>query len=332
MATIKDAFNRAFAQAQRVRTRPIVAESDSDSAEEASKKELQKTKERLDRGKGGNKSNRHKRGSEQYRVRHKIRRVTVNSKTNPEILSLNQNMVGTPSESKEMLVAESYFVNQRNTDLLKGGSNAHLSPHHHPFVRALLLKPREQMFDIQTCKLVDQVFPTLEVVHRQYEEGYLREPLDGERACVFGSKCEGLQIRTNTAGHGGFILREFLLPSEQKEYERTGKYPAEVRMCLMCKRKEIARAFVNVRADWLSMRTDSILQDYRNVVEVEGEYCLKDCILTRRHAYEGVVLPIVMHIQTAYEMKTINGVRHYVQWRMGYPDTNEHFLFSAPSH
>lgn len=324
-----EAFERAYAQRRRVSARTAVVESDSDSAEEASKKEVEKSKERQDRGRG--KGHKAKRTGAPYRVRHKIRKVAVNSTTNPEILSLTQNMIGTPSDSKELMVAETYFVNQRNADPLKSGKT-HLPPQQYPFVRAILLRQPEPMFDMQSFNLVDQMFPTLEVVPRQYEEGFLREPLEGERPCLFGNECEGLQIKTNTAGEGGFILREFLLPSELKEYERTGKYPEESRMCLMCKRKEIARAFVNVRADCMSMRKDSILQDYRNIVEVEGEYCLKDCLLSRRHTYEGIVMPIVMHIQTAYELKIINGVKHYVQWRMGYPDSNDHFLFSAPSH
>ena len=81
----------------------------------------------------------------------------------------------------------------------------------------------------------------------------------------------------------------------------------------------------------MGMRDDSILQDYRNIVDVEGEYNLKDCILSSRHVYEGLIDPIVLHIRSAYRLIEKNGVRHYEQWRMGYPSSTQHFLFQAPS-
>lgn len=331
MSTIAEAFNRAFAQGRRAKARTVVVDSDSDSAEEASKKEIQKSREKQDRN-GRNKSHKTKRTAPEYKVRHKIRRVQVNSKTNPEILSLANHDIGDTSDSKAVFVAETYFVNQRNSDAPASGNKTHVLPQHFPFVRALVQRPPQPLFDIHKFDR-ERLFASLEVVERKYEEEFLREPLKNsdERPCLFGKKCEGLFIKTNTAGVGGFILREFLLPSEQKEYERTGKYPADQRFCLMCKRKEIARAFVNTRADCMSMRTDSILQDYRNIVEMEGEYCLESCLLSRRHCYEGIIMPIVCHYRTAYELKEKNGVRYYVQWRMGYPESNEHFLFSAPS-
>ena len=138
-------------------------------------------------------------------------------------------------------------------------------------------------------------------------------------------------LQITMAKDAAFILREFLLPSEQKEYETTGKYRPEKRLCLMCKRAEIARAYINTRANGMGMRDDSILQDYRNLVDVEGEYNLKDCILSSRHIYEGLIDPIVLHIRSAYRLIEKNGVRHYEQWRMGYPSSTQHFLFQAPS-
>jgi len=92
----------------------------------------------------------------------------------------------------------------------------------------------------------------------------------------------------------------------------------------MCKRAEILRAFVNVRADNMGVKSHMILQDYRNLVNVPGEYRLDDCILSSPSIYQGLLDPVVMHVKNAYRLKTRNGVRFYEQWRMRKPD--EHFL------
>ena len=128
-----------------------------------------------------------------------------------------------------------------------------------------------------------------------------------------------------------FILREFLLPAEDKEFKQTGKYKPELRLCLLCRRKEISRAFINIRADAMAMRSDSILQDYRNIVDVEGEYNLQDCIVSSRHTYEGLTDPIVLHIRSAYRLVEKNGIRYYDQWRMGLPKSTQKHFFHQPS-
>ena len=64
------------------------------------------------------------------------------------------------------------------------------------------------------------------------------------------------------------VLREFLLPSEEEEAKRTRQWPKEGRLCILCKRAEIARAFINIRADGMGVKNNMILQDYRNIVNI----------------------------------------------------------------
>jgi len=66
------------------------------------------------------------------------------------------------------------------------------------------------------------------------------------------------------------------------------------------------------------------------MVDVEGEYCLDDCILTSPTIYQGILDPVVLHVKTAYRLRVQNGVRYYEQWRMKYPGQQSHFLVKAP--
>ena len=125
---------------------------------------------------------------------------------------------------------------------------------------------------------------TIEVVPREYEKTFLREAKPGERKCANNSQCQGMMI-PNT-GANAFILREFLLPSQMDHLKRTGKLPKTPQLCLMCKRNEIAKAFINIRADGKGCKQNVILQDYRNMVNVSGEYCAKDTIVSAENCFQ----------------------------------------------
>ena len=87
-------------------------------------------------------------------------------------------------------------------------------------------------------------------------------------------------------------------------------------------RSEIARAFINIRAG-NGVKNNIVLQDYRNIVDEEGEYCLEDCILAIRSFRSAD--PVVLHLRTVYRLKVVDGVRYYEQWRMKYPGQEMHF-------
>lgn len=243
----------------------------------------------------------------------------------PDILQMES---PAPAPTKTLMVAETSFFNQRNQDFWHRTDLSHLRPYDFPYVRALLQQPPCDTLSPEDIKHKEHVRCSIQVVRRAYEEGYLREPIGKERPCIMGDQCQGLQLPH--VKDNAFILREFLLPTEEDEYKRTGKLPAEGRLCLMCKRSEIARAFINIRADGMGVKNNVVLQDYRNVVNEEGEYCLEDCILSSHTIFQGLLDPVVLHLRNAYRLKVVDGVRHYEQWRMKYPGQQMHFLTKAP--
>lgn len=238
----------------------------------------------------------------------------------PDILDTAEQAISTRAQ----IVAETSFFNNKNTPFWKKDKDnwSVMRPFDAPFIRALLQQAPQETLSPETARHKDIERAKTEVVPRAYEERYLCEPTGNQRPCVMAQQCQGMQlphIRENA-----FVLREFLLPSQEDEWKRSGKLPQERQLCLMCKRAEILRAFVNVRADNMGVKSHMILQDYRNLVNVPGEYMLEDCILSSPTIYQGLLDPVVMHVKNAYRLKTKNGVRFYEQWRMRKPD--EHFL------
>lgn len=229
---------------------------------------------------------------------------------------------------KTLMVAETRFFNQRNKDFWQRTDLSHLRPYDFPYVRALIQQKPCDTLSPEDIKHKEHVRVSIQVVTRAYEEQYLREPTGKERPCIMGDQCQGMNLPHVNAN--GFVVREFLLPSEEEEFKRTGNLPTEGRLCLMCKRSEIARAFINIRADGMGVKNNVILQDYRNIVGEEGEYCLEDCLLSSPNVFQGLLDPIVLHLRNAYRFKVINGVRYYEQWRMKYPGQEMHFLTEAP--
>lgn len=259
------------------------------------------------------------RSTKRQRVNFELRALPhdVRQESVPEILEENK-------QTDAQIVAETEFFNQRNMSFWTRNDLSHLRPYDFPYVRALIQsEPHETLSPEDVRRINHFDGASVEVVPRAYEEKYLREPQKNERRCALDSQCEGVNIPH--VGNNAFILREFLLPSEEEEHKRTGKWPKERRMCLMCRRKEVARAYINVRADGVGVKQDVLLQDYRNLVNVEGEYMLKDCIVSSSNVYQGLLDPVVMHTRTSYRIKVVDGVRYYDQWKY-----DKYFLVQAP--
>ena len=248
----------------------------------------------------------------------------ISEEHTPDIL---QPTVDQPEQPKTLMVAETSFFNQRNKDFWHRTDLSHLRPYDFPYVRALIQQKPCDTLSPEDIKHKEHVRCTIQVVTRAYEEKYLREPTGKERSCIMSDQCQGMHLPH--VNENAFVLREFLLPTEEEEYNRTAKLPAEGRLCLMCKRSEIARAFINIRADGMGVKNNIILQDYRNIVDEEGEYCLEDCLLSSPQVFQGLLDPVVLHLRNAYRLKVVKGVRHYEQWRMKYPGQEMSFLTKA---
>jgi hypothetical protein len=327
--TIKESFERAFKEKNTVNRDTQQYESDEDSGKEH-EKQLAKKRAKKRRRVTRNKPSKGRKQVSQFVVRSVPRQERVTSDNYPEILNIDTEF-STDQKQTELIIAENRFFGKDNSESwARGGDYQHMRPVDYLFVRALIQRPKIKHYDILQMNDSDRLRACIEVVTREYETNYLSEPVGSQRQCLMDNECEGLKI-TN-AKDKAFILREFLKPSEQKEYEQTGKFPSERRLCLMCKRMELARAHTNIRADGMGVREDTILPDWRNLVDVEGEYRLQDCIVSSREVYEGILDPVVLHVRSAYRLIEKNGIRFYDQWRMGFPQKNKEHLFHSPPH
>tara|TARA_A100001015_G_C15030712_1_gene733069 strand:- start:1163 stop:2077 length:915 start_codon:yes stop_codon:yes gene_type:complete len=251
--------------------------------------------------------------------------TTVTEEDVPDIMEAGPEPSTT---SKELQMAETSFFNKKNSDFWQRDDLSHLRPYDFPYIRALLQQPPQDTLSPEDTRHKEQARSSIEVVTRAYEEKFLREPIGEERACVMNENCQGNQLPHITDNK--FTLREFLLPSEDEEAKRTGQWPKERRLCILCKRAEIARAFINIRADGMGVKDNVILQDYRNLVNIPGEYCLEDCILSSSHIFQGLLDPIILHVKSGYRIQILGGVRHLQQWGMKYPEHKQHFLSKTP--
>jgi hypothetical protein len=159
----------------------------------------------------------------------------------------------------------------------------------------------------------------VEAVNREYEEEFLREPKTKERPCVQGTSCEGNYITTVEPGKG-FTLREFLLPSQYKEYLQNDILPTNKQLCLMCRRAAVAKLYISFRSD--SVNTDSLISDYRNYAGVVGEYNLSQCLLPCSTSSVGLMDPVALHVRKWYDMKRVGGIRYYKQSGYLYPESS----------
>tara|TARA_B100000963_G_C22596699_1_gene658186 strand:+ start:46 stop:885 length:840 start_codon:yes stop_codon:yes gene_type:complete len=240
-----------------------------------------------------------------FQITRKAKKRKIESETYPEILEMN----GEFDQDVPETVVQKHFFNREN----ESASYKHVSPWDHSFVASLIQRPPIPTYDMNDNQRVDKYRDSIEGVTREYEEGFMVEPSGDQRPCCMGEECEGKFI---CQVPNGFVLREFLLPSQQKAYEETKRYPIQRAPCILCKRLQIARLLVSVRAAGTGMREDCLVQDYYNFVNIPGEYRLEDCILSKKTVWEGIVSPVVLHVRNAYKFVMKEGKRGYTQWKM----------------
>lgn len=240
--------------------------------------------------------------TQEFKIQRKNKRSRVNSETEPTIMSMKGKFDVTPTE----LVSQKHFFNMKNRE----NEYKHISPWHFPFVQNLMQQKPVINFDMNNFGKVGRYRDSIEGVTRKYEERFLTEPSGKQRKCVNEEACEGL-----CASENGFILREFLLPSQEQTYNATKRYPQQREPCLMCKRLRIAKTVVATRASGNGLQEDCLIQDYYNFVGLEGEYRLEDCLLSKRNTWEGLCNPVVLHQRNNYRIVVVNKVKQYEQWR-----------------
>jgi len=131
----------------------------------------------------------------------------------------------------------------------------------------------------QTLQLVADLvestsIPTkeLEVVSKSHDDAYLRPPntATGERACCFGNRCICVWLARWRYGDDtdmAFIGTEFLTPSQQAVFHKSGTLPATNGKCLVCSRYVHTYIYRCARADPTFQPSAKIpLQAYGNAL------------------------------------------------------------------
>jgi hypothetical protein len=115
--------------------------------------------------------------------------------------------------------------------------------------------------------------------------------------CAAGNTCMGLN--PNIDGHeksgGGVVLRALLTPEELTVFEMTGESPKEERLCILCARYHMAKAFFwcqECRDEKLIQNT--IINWYVNPRDVAGGYIGDYMVPLSAYAgWRGMVGPVV---------------------------------------
>lgn len=231
-------------------------------------------------------------------------------KQSQTILTVDDNF---PKTLENQRLAEEKFLKNKNTQKsLEDSQNCF----DYVFLRKLLQQaPMDSLYVNRKHEDIKKRV-TVEVSHRSYEEDFLREPKSSERPCCKGENCEGLKVTKNP--DDGFILREYLLPSQYKEYLQNNRLPELPGLCLLCRRSAVTRMYVNFRSD--CDNTSSLISDIRNYASVQGEYCLSQCLLPTNHQMVGIFDPVVLHIRKWLTPMRVNGIRVYRQTGYRYPE------------
>ena len=191
-----------------------------------------------------------------------------------------------------------YSMHTAFTDTLKargaGDANAmplqRIAPRDHPLFVSMMKLAAE-------CKVTQPQGATrqcLPLVYREYEERFMRPAAADEPACMHGQQCEGHHIARHVYARPewGFTLPAFVLPSGGRCNN----------LCVLCLRKETATHFYALRTQQDGdLRPSSVVQPYRNVIDVPGEYRGDACLYPSRKRFEGISDPYVQHLRHRYE-------------------------------
>lgn len=144
-------------------------------------------------------------------------------------------------------------------------------------------------------------------VSKIYEESYMREPYQDERACAAGTMCEGHFINPTLP----FTCVEFVLPGEA-----VSEAP---QLCVLCSRKTTQKLFYDILFTGADFK--GCIQRYGNLCNTKGEYARECMLICPPHVpLHCMPLPIMSHQRNKYEVYLSNGVRTIRQIKVAYED------------
>lgn len=171
--------------------------------------------------------------------------------------------------------------------------------------------------------------PKTMLVHREWEEKFLHEPMGNERPCQnsHSGTCFASKLSCNGITQKDLTLCEFYLPSEMQEIEsgKTHEWPKQLRPCLLCMRAEAFRNFLKIKCCASAVPNHVVFQRIANIVGQKGEYELDTCFVSSPSNYEGILQPIVMPTLSDYNIVTKGGIKHVIQLHKK-PETNNFFF------
>jgi hypothetical protein len=113
----------------------------------------------------------------------------------------------------------------------------------------------------------------LEIVGKPHDDAYLRPAKEelGERSCVNGEKCICKWLAAMRFGQHceqEFVMREFLLPSQERAFRDSGTLPATHGKCLLCCRYFTSYVYTLARNDPSFCPSSCVsLQAFGNVID-----------------------------------------------------------------
>lgn len=158
---------------------------------------------------------------------------------------------------------------------------------------------------------------------RDDENEFLRQPKPGvDRPCRNGKYCQGTRVPDSIP----IVLTEYLTKTERQILATTGKLPDEPRRCVMCNRNDIQFDHMSIRSTADDIKGQFCIQNYCNVVNVEGEYDMRQCFMSSSSDYQGIPKPVVIHCLYWYKQYTrADGLLAYDQ--SGYIKYSAHDKF-----
>lgn len=165
---------------------------------------------------------------------------------------------------------------------------------------------------VSFCEILGNLFheasnTQIPVVTKLYEESYMREPYQDERACVSGSMCECNFIDPSMP----FTGVEFLPPGEPPS--------STAQFCVLCSRKITQKLFYDIL--FTGKEHKGCIQRYGNLCNIPKEYA-RDCVLIcpSHMPMHYMPFPMMSHQRNKYEVYVSNGIRTLRQLRVGYED------------
>jgi len=184
-----------------------------------------------------------------------------------------------------------------------------------PTMKALF-KAAEMQLETVTREYVCSQFLRAPLPTVKYDE----RPCANEEGCICSRLASSLRyVYQADRTKGGFVCREFLLPSQLEAYRLRGAaaLPKERQFCYLCHLYQTTYEFERRSKSQTGGERFSILQKFKVVVDKPGEYAasIYNLAAVRNHCWYGIAAPFPAFSAANYQysvctVKTSDGKTH----------------------